>query len=117
MFGKVAWSRDGKADLALEGVVDVAEWLPGAHPGQQRVDQAFGQLKREAAASSSAIHAVAPPPDDPLAAPQLRRLARALDALADEIADDGAAVAKFATKLQALDIASQVLRKLADRTA
>jgi hypothetical protein len=43
-----------------------------------------------------------------------RRLARAIDALADELADDPAVVARYGTKLQALDMAGQALRKVAD---
>ena len=41
--------------------------------------------------------------------------ASAADALADDLAEDPAVVARFMTKLQTLDIAAQTLRKLAEQ--
>lgn len=111
--GTVAWCRDGLAGLEFDGTVDVAEWTPGGHAGQKRVDQVFQQVTAGAGAAPEVQILV--PQEDTFAAPQLRRLARAIDALADDLADDAAVVAKFAAKLQTLDIASQVLRKLAER--
>jgi hypothetical protein len=113
--GRVVWSGSGKAGLRFDGRVEVAEWMPGGHAGQQRVDQVFQQTKISPPVAEVAVPSAAH--EDMLAPAQLRRIARALDALADEIADDGDAVAKFAVKLQALDIASQALRRMADRTA
>lgn len=112
--GTVVWAIDGRADLRFDGRVDVAEWMPGGHVGQQRVDQVFQQAKAEASASlpsgpEPAAH------DFALHPAQLRKLARAIEALGDDLAEDHAIVVKFATQLQALDLASQVLRKLAER--
>ena len=112
--GTVAWCSDGRAGLKFDGRVDVAEWTPGGYAGQQRVDQVFQQGKAGAVEKAPAAQILVPQ-EDPFAPPQLRRLARAIDALADDLADDGAVVAKFAAKLQTLDIASQVLRKLSER--
>lgn len=112
MGGAVVWSLDGKAGLRFDGRVDVAEWMPGGHVGQQRVDSVIEQLKSGAARM--------PAPEDKSllrsnkpAAADLRQLARALDSLADDLADDFSVVNRLGAKLQALDIASQVLRKLA----
>ncbi|MFT6474599.1 MAG: hypothetical protein ACJAUS_002323, partial [Qipengyuania sp.] len=41
--------------------------------------------------------------------------AAAMEALADDLAEDPAVVARFMTKLQTLDIAAQTLRKLAEQ--
>ena len=41
-------------------------------------------------------------------------IAAAVEALADDLAEDPAVVARFMTKLQSLDVAAQTLRKLSD---
>lgn len=110
--GEVVWCSDGRAGLRFDGRVEVGEWMPGGHAGQQCVDRIVHQVKSDTIPPSAPI---LPEQDFALAPMQLRKLAREIDALADELADDGTVVAKLAAKLQALDIASQVLRKLAER--
>ena len=108
--GKVVWCHDGKAGLRFDGQATVGDWLPAAQSSQQRVDEAFQGLKSGAAEPPAASAA---PPARPFSPSDLRQLARAIDALADALADDDAVVARHAAKLQTLDIAAQTLRKLA----
>ena len=110
--GRVVWSHDGKAGLQFEAKVLVSKWLPAGQAGQQRVDETFQQMKDAAQGAPPA-----PPRLLPSQMPEsldLRRLARAIDALADDLADDPAAIARYGTRLQALDMAGQALRKIAD---
>lgn len=112
--GKVVWCHEGKAGLRFDGRATVGDWLPAGQPGQQRVDETFQQLKSSALAAPAASST---PTARPFCASDLRQLARAIDALADDLADDDAVVARHGAKLQALDIAAQTLRKLAGPNA
>lgn len=111
--GKVVWTEGGKAGLHFEAKVHVARWLPAGQTAQARVDEAFQQMK-DAASGSPPAASAAPLHSQMPTALDFRRLARAIDALADELADDPAVVAGYGTKLQALDMAGQALRKVAD---
>ena len=111
--GKVVWTEAGKAGLHFEAKVHVAKWLPGGQSAQQQVDETFQQIK-DAAHVSPPAPRTAPLHSQMPSALDFRRLARAIDALADDLADDPAVVARYGTRLQALDIAGQALRKVAD---
>lgn len=109
--GRIVWRNAGKAGLRFEQDVEVGRWLPTAAGGQQQVDRTFHDLKSGAAEPAPLVAAQfkAPPaaPGDALNA------AGALEALADALSDDAGVVARHAPKLQALDIASQLLRRFA----
>ena len=111
--GKVVWTEGGRAGLHFEAKVQVAKWLPAGQSAQARLDETFQQMKNAAQgspppASNAPLHSTMP------SALDLRRIARAIDALADDLADDPAVVGRYGTRLQALDIAGQALRKVAD---
>ena len=108
--GKVVWCQGGRAGLRFEGQATVGDWLPAGQSGQQSVDETFQSLKANAVAAPAERSA---PPARPFSAADLRQLARAIDALADDLAEDDAVVARHGARLQTLDIASQTLRKLA----
>ncbi len=110
--GRVAWCASGKAGVRFDGSVAVSDWTPGANTAQQRVDRVVEQAKAGAAPSGEHEHSIPPR----LGASDLSRLARAVDALSDALADDPATVARFGAKLQTLDVVSQALRKLARAT-
>jgi hypothetical protein len=111
--GRIVWRHAGKAGLRFEQDVEVSRWLPTAGGGQQQVDRAFRDLKAGTVEPA------------PLAAAQFRaapavrgdalKAAEALDALADALSEDAAVITNHASKLQSLDIASQLLRRLAAR--
>ena len=112
--GKIVWRLEGKAGVQFDTHVRVASWLPAGTGGQQEVDRTFHELKANPGLA-------VPPPAAPgrtLPTGHLSALgvADALDALADDLAEDAGVVAAHGSKLQALDIASQVLRKLAAST-
>ena len=112
--GEVVWRLPNKAGLQFSTVVYVPAWLPtGASNKQQEVDRLVQQAKEG--------QSFRPPPRPPQSGPpavtheQLVELTEAIDALADELADDAHVIAAHGARLQALDLASQTLRKLAVR--
>ena len=108
--GQVTWRQGNKAGLRFDRPIEVIDWLPSAHSGQQSVENAFQQVKAGLADDSRTELPVERDLNDP---EKFRRIARALDRLADALADDAAIVMRHPEKLQVLDIASQMLRKLA----
>jgi hypothetical protein len=105
---RIVWSEHGRAGLRFAGRATVRDWLPSAQSGQQDVDEAFQAVK-----SGEVVERMIAPTIGPFTSSDLRQLARAIDALADDLADDAAFISRHGTKLQALDVASQTLRKLA----
>jgi len=89
--GVVIWREERRAGLRFEHDVEVAQWLP---VGVVRPSQADSNC---------------PPTGDW----ELLDLAESLDALANHLADDAEMVAQHGTWLQALDMTSQLLRRLA----
>ena len=107
--GRIVWRQEGRAGLQFDHDVAVVEWLPAGTGGQQQVDRTFHELK--------ATPSPPPPPAARAALPtgslNVLEVAEALDALADDLAEDAGVVAAHASKLQALDMASQLLRRFA----
>lgn len=112
----VAWVAGGRAGLRFDEIARVGDWLPAGQRIQSDVDAAVAAAKAERAAG------VPPPPPPPTAPAMSRdsqradvlRVARALESLADEMAEDPAILTRYLAKLQTFDIAVQTLRKLAD---
>jgi hypothetical protein len=65
----------------------------------------------------SAPQPAAPAGTSPIGQADLLDAASALDALADVLAEDARVIASHSTKLQALDIAAQLLRRCAGSVA
>lgn len=110
--GRVAWSTGGRAGIHFDGRVEVSEWTPGGNRRQDKVNLLVRQVK----AGAIPLGAAELDPPDGLAPSDLAKLARAIDRLADTLADDPVIVRRFGAQLQTLDIASQVLGKLSKRT-
>jgi hypothetical protein len=108
--GRVVWKSGKKAGLRLDRPIVVSAWLPSEHAGQKIVDHTFRQMKAGSIGADLQQCPAHPTSCDQI---QLRRTAHDLDALADSLAEDAEIVARFASKLQVLDAASQLLRKLA----
>lgn len=110
---KVVWCKDGAAGLRFESAVTVADWLPRGRAAapQQRIDEAFHQARVEASVGSP----LAPPPcsANKLGALDLMRMKQAIEALAVELASDRDFVERYASKLQVLDMAAQILGRIA----
>jgi hypothetical protein len=110
--GWIVWAKDGRAGIRFHSRTVVSDWLPTTNNGQRAVDQAVALAQAERSAGL-APRAAAPLAPSLATGEDLRRIALLLDQLADEMADDPACTAKFMTKLQALDLASQALRRYA----
>lgn len=110
--GRIAWCHAGKAGVQFDGRAEVGDWTPGGTIAQQRVDLVVRQVKAGAVPLGADEHFIS----QGLGPSDLEELAQAVDALSDALADDPVTVARFGTKLQTLDVASQVLRKLSRRS-
>lgn len=113
--GQIVWRQQGKAGLSFANAVEVTDWLPAGSGGQQRVDRTFHEIKAEPAPAPPASRAPARPAA--IETSDLLKAAAGLDALADILAEDGRIIAAYASKLQVLDAASQMLRKCAQDVA
>ena len=110
--GRIVWRDEGKAGLCFDDEVEVGRWLPAGSGGQQQVDRAFQEMK--AAPTPPAPRPGSPIEASPMGREDLLKVAAALDRLADALAEDAGLVASQSSGLQALDIASQFLRRFAD---
>jgi len=110
----VVWIKPGKAGIKFRHRADVGLWLPSGRRTQSEVDVAVQTAKAELVAAPVA-KVTAPLFSAELSREDVAHTAAAMEALADDLAEDPAVVARFMTKLQTLDIAAQTLRKLADQ--
>lgn len=111
--GQVVWSGPGRVGLRFNSVVTVSEWLPRAPAsGQQRVDELVQQLKA-GPCSSDPVAVPTTLPSMPVSGTDLLRAKGALEALGNDLADDPEVLRRHSSKLQALDVAGQLLGKLA----
>jgi len=108
--GRVVWRAGGRAGLRFDHHVDVAAWLP-AGGRQQQVDQTFHAIKN--GLSNVVPLPAAPVGPSPIGKSDLLDAATALDTLADALAEDAGVVASHSTRLQALEVAAQMLRRCA----
>jgi hypothetical protein len=105
--GRIVRLLGNKAGVRFDGPIDVSQWLPSEHCAQQRVDEAFHSI-RAGATHAMPLEGAPALAHSPADAAQLRELALALNALADELAENSAVVMRHGSKLQTLDIASDV---------
>lgn len=108
-MGTIIWKRSGRAGIEFVGQTDARRWMPSA-VGQCAVDNAFQVFK---GAPASAF--VSPLPSAGITTQDIEAVAELLDDLADTFANDAGVLFNYAAKLQALDVASQMLRKLASQ--
>lgn len=115
--GEVVWRRDNRAGIRFDAALEVGNWLPsGIRPShQQRVDEMIHACRSAPAGSAE----LTPPP--PLARSEAIRelldLRDTLNLVAEELAGDITIAMAHATGLQKLDVAGQMLDKLAARLA
>ncbi len=110
----VVWQKDGKAGIQFRNVANIEQWLPSGRRTQSEVDVAVKMAKAELVVAPTA-KVSAPLFSSELSKEEVLHTASAMEALADELSEDPAVVARFMTKLQTLDIAAQTLRKLASQ--
>ena len=108
--GKVVWCSNGRAGLEFESPISVAHWLPGGEAllEQERVDAVFhgAQAQREPGPDSSE-------PRGPVTSAEILKTKAMLEVLGDALADDADVLVRHGAQLQALDLAVQVLGRLA----
>ena len=112
--GAVVWRNANRAGLSFASPTDVSRWLPSAQ-AQRSASETFRRLKAEQAQHPGSRVTRAPLHTSFVSTEEMERAAAALDDLADILALDDRIVVEVASKLQSLDIAAQLLRKVAAR--
>tara|TARA_B100000678_G_C18086471_1_gene452936 strand:+ start:82 stop:627 length:546 start_codon:yes stop_codon:yes gene_type:complete len=113
--GKVVWRAADQAGISFDERTEVTAWFPDAPP-QDSVDRAFQRILEEFSRRESGKPqpaSLAPTHNSVITVDDMKRVAHSLDDLADALSDDMNVVMQHAEKLQVLDIAAQLLRKLA----
>jgi hypothetical protein len=115
--GSLVWREGRLGGIKFEEPINLAVWIPGtSYGGQMQVDQKVDESR-----GLSSPFASNSEPETPKEKPQnltgriaeeLAFVARKLEALGDELCDDPAIVARHATKLQDIDLTTQVLGHL-----
>lgn len=111
IVGSVVWRTDARAGLKFEGTAAVADWLPNGTRSapQQRVDEIVQQFKAAPDAQPISTDAAL----RPVTALELARAKKQIESLAEDLAEDLEVVVRHGSKLQSLDLAAQLLGKLA----
>lgn len=113
--GLVVWKSHRRAGVRWQQPIIVGAWLPSRHSAQSLVDSNLIKLRAGQALPAAIEPALRLAPA--FHANELRQTAAALDKLADLLADDSEVIARYGTRLQALDIASQAILRIADSLA
>ena len=117
--GEIVWVAGKRAGIRFDGTAQVSQWLPNGGRTQADVDRAVQQVKAGIAAQTamppSSNRGIAPLISQPVDAAQAASVADQLEQLADALASDTDVVMRHMSRLQALDLAIQTLRKLADQ--
>lgn len=108
-LGTIVWKRAGKAGVEFVADTDVSRWVPQL-PGQKSNDKALQMFKAPpASAFAQQLPSARVTTDD------IEAVAEMLDDLGLTFSRDAGVTHNYASKLQALGIASQLLRKLASQ--
>ena len=112
--GEIIWSRGGRAGMKFDAAVTVSHWLPGGEAlvEQERVDAIFhgtGQSELTAEPVTLLSH--------PVTAAEIKEVKAELETLADALAEDTDVLMRHSKQMQALDLAGQLLERLADATS
>lgn len=112
--GRLVWRGDEQAGVSFESRTEVEDWFPDAEP-QRAVDRAFQRIMQEMRGQENVKPLAAPLHGSQITIDDMERSAGALEELADALANEPELFARYATQLQSLDIAAQLLRKMALR--
>lgn len=113
--GEVVWVVGSRAGIRFDGSAYVAEWLPNGGRTQADVDRVIAEAKSGMASPAPVAASPAPLISRAVDADQAAAVADQLESLADALSGDADVVRRHMNKLQALDLAVQTLRKLADQ--
>ena len=112
--GKIVWRSGDQAGVSFSKRTVVEDWFPDAE-AQLSVDNAFKRIMEEMRERGPVRESQAPVHNSYITADDMHRVAGSLDNLADNLADDPELVMRLSEELQTLDIAAQLLRKLAQQ--
>ena len=112
--GKIVWRSEGQAGVSFTKRAVVEDWFSDAEP-QQMIDNAFQRIMKEMRGRGPVRESNAPLHNSYITADDMHRVAGSLDDLADSLADDAELVIRLSEELQTLDVAAQLLRKLAQQ--
>jgi hypothetical protein len=115
--GTLAWTEGLNGGIHFDSPIDLAEWAPGATPGQRDVDRMVAQSRGQQAPLRQQRA-----PDLPLderranligrIAEEIAFAARTLERLGGSLADDPAVISRHSAEVQDLDITAQALGHL-----
>lgn len=113
--GIIVWCIDGRAGLRFHAPVDVTDWLPGGstNAGQYRVDRLVQRFKDSGSASTISATDLERTHSEDVSVAELNSLRKAIETLAEDLASDPAVVDRYGVKLQMLDVAAQMLGRIA----
>jgi hypothetical protein len=113
--GKVVWCSNGRAGLEFESPISVAHWLPGGEAlvEQERIDAVFHGATGQGEPASGPVELT----QETVTVAEILKSKAMLEALADALADDADVLVRHGGQIQALDLAIQVLGKLAGVSA
>ena len=111
--GRIVWRGVDQAGISFFEQAEVADWFPDSPP-QASVDRAFQRIMEEFRERDATARRDMPAPlhKSLITIDDMDRVAASPDELGDALADNPQVVVQFAEKLQTLDIAAQLLRKL-----
>lgn len=112
--GRIVWRGSDQAGVSFDERTIVEDWLPNAHP-QRVVDRVFQRILQEQRRAEDDGATIAPLHASYITVDDMTRATAALEKLADALSEEDTVVIRHATRLQSLDIAAQLLRKLARR--
>ncbi|MBX7540123.1 PilZ domain-containing protein [Qipengyuania sphaerica] len=112
--GKIVWRSGDQAGVSFSQRTVVEDWFPDAQP-QVSVDRAFQRIVEEMRERGPVRESKASLHSSFITADDMHRVAGGLDDLADALSEDMDLVMKLSEELQTLDIAAQLLRKLAEQ--
>ena len=112
--GKIVWRSEDQAGVSFLERTIVEDWFPDAEP-QNSVDNAFQRILGEMEKAGPIRESSAPLHNSYITADDMHRVAGRLDDLADALAEDMELVMRLSDEVQTLDIAAQLLRKLAQQ--
>lgn len=114
--GTVVWVKSHECGLHFDMPLPLYDWLPHARrSGQEHVDAAVAQVRagvplaEQAAEPAAGAQDAIPGALNARLCEELGYVARLLEALGDELADDRTVTARHSARLQDLDIAAQIL--------
>jgi hypothetical protein len=115
--GHIVWRRDNRAGVRFDSAVSVADWLPNgrAATGQQKVDEIVHTYKSQKATPGANVVPTASRAEEAGVVACLAEIQNAITGAAEELASDPEVAARHLGALQAIDVATQKLEKLANQ--